>query len=1165
MRRDVKAIIWLFLIVLSTSYTVFAQGSFGSIRGTITDTAGAAVAGATVEVKNQETNETRTVTTGSQGDFIVNNLNPGSYSISASSQGFSAATAKDVRVSVAFTTEQNVTLNPAGSEASVTVTTGDAATQINTSDQQLSTIITNQKIQDLPLLSRDPSSLVLLAPGTVQTDSGLGGFSVNGSRERNNNFMVDGVDNNDTDVPGIPGGIATPNIDATEEFRVITGNFNAEFGRNTGGVITVATKRGTNLFHGNAYLYYRSDKYAARNFFEDDKAPLDRKQYGGSIGGPIWKDKAFFFFNYEGNKSKIGNPQFRVVPTAAARTGVFTTAAFGTLDIRPGGANNITGAILGLPNNLPFNPITVGILNALYPLPNYPTNGAVPAPLPGAFELYSFNFTQEDKIDSIAARTDFLIANKHNLTLSVNYGKGDYSLFAPTFDTTDDEARTPQKGGVYALNLVSTFNSNMVNEFRFGTNRATADFNGTGDGTVSNAINEAVNGIFTSGGAQLSSFGPANARALNLVTPFTSIVNFDTQSRKTGTTTIGDSFTLVKNTHTFKFGGEARLVFSDGQSNFGRQETLDFGVAANFGAPFVVDNDGNALDTTGIGLLVNDYLSFLSGVVAVQTQNQFFGKDGQRDENDLRRYRTNEYSLFFQDSWRIRPDLTLNLGVRYDYNTTPYEKDGLLSNLVNQDASGVAPVDGFEFLTVGKNSDNPNIPLYKADKNNFAPRIGFAYSPSFKDGFLGKIFGGPGMSSFRGGFGVFYDRVFTNLFGNSSANAPFSLAQQNLPVTTDTFLVNQVTRVAVATPSNRVFDGDEGAAVIFPTDANNILQSKFKTPTSNSWNFGFQRDLGNNFLIEADYVGTKGSHLIRSADALMTSVRRVNAITGANNPFSLNLRTNYLNGTLNTAFGQQGAFLIVSTGNSRYDSMQLRVTKTLTNKKWGLGQLQAFYTWGHSIDDAPDALVTGAGDRSLPRDSSGYSGGFQAERGDSSFDVRHRFVSNFIYELPFFRGDSWVDKLAGNWVISGIYQAQTGFPISIFSNGIDRQGTGVSSRATYASGGNAYTSTQTPDNTRNYTGPSRTLFASTVVADGNQGNVGRSTFRGPKFSKFDFSVIKRFPINETMRFSIRADFFNLFNTVNFAVPITDTTSPNFGVSVAAAPARIIQFAGRFDF
>jgi hypothetical protein len=256
-------------------------------------------------------------------------------------------------VSVASVADQNVMMSVAGSEAQVTVTSGDAATQINTSDQQLSTLINSRKIQDLPLLSRDPSSLVLLAPGTVQTDTGLGGFSVNGSRERNNNFIVDGVDNNDTDVPGIPGGVATPNIDATEEFRIISLNPTAEFGRNTGGTITTATKRGTNDFHGNLYEYWRSDQFAARNFFDTTghSDPLKRHQFGGSIGGRAIKDKLFFFFNYEGNRSRSGGPQYRVVPTAAARTGIFTTAEFGTLDIRPQGVNNISGFILDAPNN----------------------------------------------------------------------------------------------------------------------------------------------------------------------------------------------------------------------------------------------------------------------------------------------------------------------------------------------------------------------------------------------------------------------------------------------------------------------------------------------------------------------------------------------------------------------------------------------------------------------------------------------------------------------------------------------------------------------------------------------------------------------------------------------------------------------------------------------
>jgi hypothetical protein len=254
MRFKLVAVILAFTAIVFTGSPAHAQGALGDLRGTVTDSAGAVVAGAAIEVKNQQTNETRTTTSNDKGEYFVSKLNVGSYTITASAQGFAATSVKDIRVSVAFVTEQNVTIGAAGTEASVTVTSGDAATQLNATDQQLSTIVTNRKINELPLLSRDPSSLVLLAPGTVQTDTTLGGFSVIGSRVRNNNFMVDGVDNNDTDVPGIPGGVATPNIDATEEFRVITGNFNAEYGRNTGGIVTTATKRGTNDYHGGAYI-----------------------------------------------------------------------------------------------------------------------------------------------------------------------------------------------------------------------------------------------------------------------------------------------------------------------------------------------------------------------------------------------------------------------------------------------------------------------------------------------------------------------------------------------------------------------------------------------------------------------------------------------------------------------------------------------------------------------------------------------------------------------------------------------------------------------------------------------------------------------------------------------------------------------------------------------
>src|SRR5918911_2598067 len=250
----------LLVLFLGTFYMSFGQGSTGNIGGTVTDAKGAVVAGATVEATSQDTGDKRSAVTADNGTYTIPNLTVGLYTVTTTATGFAASTVKDVKVSVAFTAPVDVALNPAGAAETVTVTAGDAATQLNTTDQQLSTIIEQRKIIDLPLLSRDPNSLILLSPGTVQSTSGLGGFSVNGQRERNNNFLVDGVDNNDADVPGIPGGIATPNIDATQEFRVITSNFNAEYGRNSGAIVNVATKNGTNEFHGNGYIYYRSDE-----------------------------------------------------------------------------------------------------------------------------------------------------------------------------------------------------------------------------------------------------------------------------------------------------------------------------------------------------------------------------------------------------------------------------------------------------------------------------------------------------------------------------------------------------------------------------------------------------------------------------------------------------------------------------------------------------------------------------------------------------------------------------------------------------------------------------------------------------------------------------------------------------------------------------------------
>ncbi|MBA3805787.1 MAG: hypothetical protein H0X14_08775, partial [Acidobacteria bacterium] len=373
----------------------------------------------------------------------------------------------------------------------MTVASGDSQTTVNTTDQQLSTLVSQQKIVDLPLLSRDPNSLLLLAPGTTASSSRLGGVTVNGQRERNNNFLVDGIDNNDTDVPGIPGGVSTPNVDATQEFRVITNNFNAEYGRNTGAIINVATKSGTNEFHGASYIYYRSDKFAARNFFDDtgETDPLQRRQYGASIGGPIKKDRTFFFFNFERDVFDQGIQVSQVVPSAQARLGIFdlsnvrdsdTGEFIGVIDARAGSANNAFG--------FPINPNLVNLLNTLYPLGNSPGEGN----LPGVFDTFRFATQTNDRQKQISTRVDHQLAEKHSLTGSFAYSDGTFEFCCESFPGAADAIIAPQTTYRLSTNLVSTFTPNLINEFRFGGNRLELLFAGEGDAGVSAARGEAV-------------------------------------------------------------------------------------------------------------------------------------------------------------------------------------------------------------------------------------------------------------------------------------------------------------------------------------------------------------------------------------------------------------------------------------------------------------------------------------------------------------------------------------------------------------------------------------------------------------------------------------------------------------------------------------------------
>ncbi len=1168
--------------------SMFGQGASGSMSGTVTDQQGAVVANATVEATNLSNGEKHTATTGDNGTYTMPNLAVGLYNVTATGTGFAPTTVKDLKISVAFNTDQDFSLNPQGASETIVVTTGDAATQLNTTDQQLSTIIENKKIIDLPLLSRDPNALILLSPGTVASNSGLGGFAVNGQRERNNNFMVDGIDNNDADVPGIPGGISTPNIDATQEFRVITGNFNAEYGRNTGAIITVANKNGTNDFHGNAYMYYRSDAFNARNFFDQSgKADLQqRRQFGGSIGGPIIKDKAFFFFNYEGDRFNQGFTITRVVPTARARQGNFDFGgALGTINAN---TNAIYGDVV-LPRITQY-------LNQFYPLPN--SGGA--GPLPGIFENYVFGSQTNDRSNQFNSRGDYRFNEKHNLSVTFNHSRANAEFCCETFAGTDDSIKSPQKSYLLALNLVSNLTPNLVNEARFGGNRSELFFYGDGEGGTNGAFAEGWRATVTALGGQAPTitFGNPNMAQLGFNSPgsgLSSAAPFDTQFRYTGTTVLADSLTWVKGNHTFKFGGEHRRVYTNGASDFGRIEFLDFNYSTNFGDPVLVDNGGTPLSLTGAFGTVNNFANLLYGFTDFRTQSQYFNKDGARTEFDYRGYRVRELDFFFQDTWRLRPNFTLNYGMRYEYKGVPFEVNGQMSTLVNQDPSGFEPAGGFTFDLVGKNSGGSG-KLYNNDFNNFAPRFGFAWSPGWDSGIGEKFFGGSGQSSIRGGYGIFYDRVFGNLFSNSSANPPFQIDVFDITL----LPVGALPRPTTQTPSRVVPSGAQIFPVIFALPGNNQFQSKFANPYTQAWNFGMQRQFGNNFLVEADYVGNHGLNQLRVIDGQMTSVERVNAILGLNRTISpTSTFTNYLNGVLSEAFFQTATNL--SVGQSTYHAGQFRITKNLTNARFGTGQIQGAYTWSHSIDDSTDPLVGQTGERTFPRDSSGFAQttgsnltGWRAEKGSSGFDVRHRFVMNFLYEVPLKFENNLANGIFGDWALTGIWQWQSGSPWTAFG-GTDSAGTALGQRADFAnpnapatSAGFTRLTPTTSANPRVQIGPNRDQFRNpcsgvitivgtaagstcTLQLDGRQGNLGRNSLIGPDYNKFDLAMMKRIPLNrfkEGMRFTIRADFFNLFNRVNLDKPNATNININsntFGQATTAQPGRIVQFVGRFEF
>jgi hypothetical protein len=1131
----------LLLFVSFLAQSAFAQTA--SITGTVKDSTGGLVPQAQITAKNEAINASRSALTDESGTYRITSLVPGIYDVFIEKQGFKTVEYSKVELTVDQVQNLDARLAPSSITEKVTVK-GESVAPVDLNDAQIGNIITTQQMTSLPMVLRDPYQLALLSPGTTQSNSLLQGLSVNGSRERNNNFLLDGTDNNDADIPGLSQpqpGLTSLNPDAVQEFRVITSNLLPQFGRNTGAVVDIVTRRGANDFHSDLYWFGRYDALGARDFFNHQltssgqvaaKDSYARNTFGGSTGGPIKRDKTFWFANYEGQRFVTTLTNTSTVPTEDFKTGKFTFDG-GAVDVStPGSANNIFG--------LSLDPLIQKIL-ALYPAPNGPKVDDVRS-------LLYFPSKTAATGDNVTARVDHSFTPRETLMVRYTFNRFKDPNFAHTdFLPALGGTGTLQRRQDASIHLTSVLGQRVVNNFRFGANR--------------------INFPLTCQGRDVfNSFGPTDPFGRGQDFPLPGLSGFgcllqvdrDSSRRFSGTYTVGDDVTWVRGQHTWKVGFEFRKVYSNSTNEFLSRTTVDFNNFSNFGAP-AFQTGNSAVDSN---TSLQNMAWSLFGAVGSQTQAQFFDKSGNRAPDDPRGFRQPEFGAFFQDSYKILPNLTFSYGLRYQFNGVPYEVNNLLSTLFTN-PSGTAP---FTF-TIAGDREHGLPPLYNNDWHDFEPRIGLAWDP-FKQG----------KTSIRAGYGIFHDRVFGQLLGLTRGNPPFQ--QIFFAPTFNPAAGGPAVSTLPLPPSLTATAVVNNEAGNFPF----LVDPHLRMPYSQNWNFGLQESPFPSLVIEVDYVGSKGIRLLRVIDGnppqpnLVAQLEAFCVPTNPANSFSsgqCDQRTLQFN---NLYFGAESgvlpfdavnnnAFLhtafFTGAASSIYHALQVNITKRLSS---GLA-IQAAYTWSHAIDNSSDPLVPTAGNQEFPRNSFDLN----AERGNSDFDVRQRLVLNYTWEIPVGRGhrhlaDGLTGKILEGWQLAGITTFSSGLPFDIFTN-LDTAHVGEIQRPDLNP-----TAIPLPVSApRIQTGPNLGLFADPPFGRG--GNLGRNRFRGPGIINWDMVLQKTIHISERLGLELRTEAYNLFNRTQFNQPGNRTSDPGtFGQSTSevrradgTSGARQIQFGMKLTF
>jgi hypothetical protein len=1096
--------------------TVAALAQTGSITGQVLDPSGAAVANANVTATANSIGVARTVSTTSAGIYFFAALPPAVYDLTVSSSGFQIQTKRNVILNVAATLPMNFQL--VISSATTTVDVSDATTAaVETDNYALSTVINEEQINQLPLILRDPYQLVLLSPGVVSATNNDGGVSVNGQRDRNNNFLLDGADNNDTSVPGGLGGISSANPDSTQEFRVITNNFDAEFGRNTGAIVDVVTRSGTKDFHGDAYEFGRYNALGARDFFntkaDGPQDPYVRNDFGASLGGPAWKDHTYFFLNGEAQRFRTTRTANTVTPAAAFRIGQFTfidpfDGSQTPVDLtNPANPNNLSG--------LPQDPTVAKIL-ALAPVGQADNGDGVST---------TYFFPSPDALNSytLTGRFDQKLSSKHQLTVRYIYGHSNetdpfHDEILPRMGNTSVPA-TNHNG---AISIASALSANQTNLFRAGYNQNNVGF------FCNHAAFDNLLGV--------DNFG--NGRDVNIPYFFNGnnfgcydLGDSNGQARLSSTLLFGDTYTIVKGAHTMKFGGEYHSVKDTSFDDFSSRDLL----ALNDFTDYQALSYNFAGDPKSPSVLpFEDLIWGAQGAVANSFENQFFTANGTRRANDLTRFRQHEWALFGQDTWKVNTHFTAIAGIRYAFNGVPFEENGNFSNFFG-DASVALPASGvFTFTPVGPGTGRQ---LYADSWKLIEPRFGFAYDLR-----------GDGKTAIRGGYGIFHDRVFDNLFGNARSNPPFEANFNSFPFDPNNPAGSATASTYAVPGSLTTIANITNGAFLEPV----VIDPNLKIPTSQSYNLGIQRQLTTGMTIELNYVGSHSSHGLREIDGAPPQPNLVQAeIAAGVQPSALQLNSLYLGGTdgngtnfnpavNNTAFFHE--LFQTSAVHSNYNAFQAKVQGHLH----GL-TLTGSYTYAHSLDNGSDPLVPGAGGSGLPRNSFDLG----PEYGNSDFDVRNRGTVAATYDVPVgIKGNYLNSGLFGHILegieLSGIQQVQSGLPFDLRGT-VDNLHTSLLNRpelvgAPYPSGRGAIVAAG-----GKITGPSVKAF-SNAPFDQNV-SIHRNKFYGPGFVNTDAVFQKTQTLHEQIKIIFRAESYNLLNHPNLNSPAgLNISSPVFGIS-----------------